>query len=752
AKFRAISQSATDAIISADSRGKIMIWNHGAEQIFGYSEEEILNKPLALLMPERFQEAHEKGFRRAAAGGETHIIGKTVEVSGIRKNGQEILLELSLARWEIDADIFFSAVIRDITERKQAEEELTKLSTAVKQSPSVIAITDTEGKLEYVNPIFTEITGYSREEVIGQNPRILKSGEHPAEMYKALWETISSGKTWRGEMYNKKKNGELFWEMASISPIFDAEGNIIRYIKVAEDITGQKRNEQIQSIIHNISNAVITSHSPENFLALVNDELGKLIDTTNFFVALYDEETDRISLPLHHDEKDKFETFPAGKTLTNYVIKTGKPLLARKAMIEKLIKSGEVEQVAHLSEVWLGVPLKSNNYVTGIFAVQNYDNENAYGEADVKMLEIISDQISLSLERLKAEEDLKIALEKAQESETKYRTLIESSNDAIYLLFERKFEVINKKFEQLFGYTLKEVNESNFDFINLVAPKSVPLIEDRAKRASNGEKLDSNYEFTAITKNGKELEVEASVTYIDYKDGIATQGIIRDITQRKQAEQQIQNDLKEKTLLLSEVHHRVKNSLQVVASLLQLQLRNITDQHILDLFQQSRNRIQMMAKVYEKLYQSKNFASIDYKDYLQDFLNNILRSSGLAHRISLKLQIKNIVLGLDDATPVALIINELFTNSLKHAFPGDRKGKIEINFQLSEDKTYQIIYRDNGVGLSEDADFDNAETLGLHLIKNLAKQVCGEATFEQNEWTTFKIIFKGYGKSKYSDR
>ena len=244
AKFRAIAQTASDAIISVDSSGKIMLWNHSAEQIFGYSEQEISGKPLTLLMPERFQEAHKKGFSRVNSGGDLKIIGKTIEAVGISKDGQEFPMELSLAKWEIGDELYFSAIIRDITERKQAEKELTKLYTAVAQSPSVIAITDSDGKLEFVNPKFTEITGYNREEAIGQNPRILKSGEHPAEKYKALWETISSGKTWRGEMHNKKKSGELFWEMVSISPIFDEQGELVNYIKVAEDITERKQAEE----------------------------------------------------------------------------------------------------------------------------------------------------------------------------------------------------------------------------------------------------------------------------------------------------------------------------------------------------------------------------------------------------------------------------------------------------------------------------------------------------------------------------
>jgi PAS domain S-box-containing protein len=342
----------------------------------------------------------------------------------------------------------------------------------------------------------------------------------------------------------------------------------------------------------------------------------------------------------------------------------------------------------------------------------------------------------------------KLAEQAQYETETKYRSLIENSNDAIYLLYNRKFEIINKTFEQMLGYNLIEVNKPEFDFINLVAPKSRSLIEDRVKQAAKGKKLLPKYEFTALTKGGRELEVEASINYISYNDGIASQGIIRDITDRKRAEQQMERDLQEKTILLSEIHHRVKNSLQVVGSLLHLQSRNITDEHILDLFKQSRNRINMMASVYEQLYQSENFARIDFKQYLEDVLNRMYQLFSANHRVSLKVDVTDVVLGLDDAIPLALILNELFTNSIKYAFPGERKGVIEICFSILDDEAYQLIYKDNGIGLPDHVDFYTTETLGLHLVKMLAKQLHGEATFEQTEWTTFKIVFKGYDHAK----
>ena len=134
---------------------------------------------------------------------------------------------------------------QDITERMRHEEIIRKISAAVEQSPVAIVITDTAGAIEYVNPKFTEVTGYTSAEAIGQNPRILKSGEFPSEGYKSLWDTILAGEVWQGEFHNRKKNGELFWEQASISPIRNARGNITSFVAVKEDITERKHNEEM---------------------------------------------------------------------------------------------------------------------------------------------------------------------------------------------------------------------------------------------------------------------------------------------------------------------------------------------------------------------------------------------------------------------------------------------------------------------------------------------------------------------------
>jgi len=312
---------------------------------------------------------------------------------------------------------FVSDQISLTIHRKKADENIRKLSTAVEQSPSVIAITNLAGNFEYVNPKFTELTGFNSDEVIGENARILKSGEQSNEFYEKFWQTINAGNEWHGEFHNKKKDGRYFWEAASVSPILNEDGEIINYIKVAEDISERKRSEQIQQVVYNISEAAISSQNFGELINAIQKQLGSIINTNNFYIAFYDKETDVFSSPFVSDEKDDLTSWPAGKSLSSYVVKNIESLLITKEEILKMNEEGKVDLVGVLSEVWLGVPLIYDGIAEGVFAVQSYTDKNAFAESDMKMLEFVSDQISTSIHRKKAEEDLKTALVKATESD-----------------------------------------------------------------------------------------------------------------------------------------------------------------------------------------------------------------------------------------------------------------------------------------------------------------------------------------------
>ncbi len=218
---------------------------------------------------------------------------------------------------------------------------------------------------------------------------------------------------------------------------------------------------------------------------------------------------------------------------------------------------------------------------------------------------------------------------------------------------------------------------------------------------------------------------------------------IRYAIERKQSEYRTRIALKEKEVLLKEVHHRVKNNLQVITSLLKLQSDRIVDKQALEMFKESQNRVRSMALIHEKLYQSKDLANIDFKGYIIDLVGGLLQSYAQdAHKIVLNRNIKDISLDVETAIPCGLIINELVSNSLKHAFPDGREGEINIKFHSSDDNKLELIVSDDGVGIPENMDIRNTESLGLHLVNILAEdQLKGELKLDRSKGTIFRISF-----------
>jgi two-component sensor histidine kinase len=214
--------------------------------------------------------------------------------------------------------------------------------------------------------------------------------------------------------------------------------------------------------------------------------------------------------------------------------------------------------------------------------------------------------------------------------------------------------------------------------------------------------------------------------------------IVRDITERKKAEEARKNEL-----LLKEIHHRVKNNLQVISSLLYLQSKKVEDKEIVEMFKESQDRVKSMAMAHEKLYMSDEMGKIDIKDYIRDITASLFQSYELySNSAKLSLDIDKVLLDIDTAIPCGLIINELVTNSLKHAFPDGNNGRIFIEFHMENNK-YKLVVGDNGKGLPENLDIRNTETLGLKLITTLVNQIDGIIDLNRIGGTIFSITFEG---------
>ena len=412
-KYRNLVERANDGICIVQNQ-IVKYTNSCLLNIWGGKREDIVGSPFTKFMhPDKIEELVSY-YEKRIAGENVPSIYETILLNNI---GEKVYAELSAGIINYLGKPADLIIVRDISERKKSENEIVRLSTAVEQGPSTIVITDLTGTIEYVNPKFNELTGYSNSESIGAKSNILNSGDQPNIYFEELWKTIMSGNVWHGEFQNKKKNGELYWESASISPIHDNSGAITNFVKIAIDITEKKRADQIQLILYNISNAVIRTDTLEELFSIIKRELGTIIDTRNFYVALHNKEDDTLTFPYYTDEKDQFTKVPASKTLTKYIIETKKPLLADLELQKRFVEEGKLVPIGSKSKVWLGVPLKINDVVTGAFAVQSYEDENAFKERDMQMLEYISEQISIAIHRKEAVDNLLIALDKATESD-----------------------------------------------------------------------------------------------------------------------------------------------------------------------------------------------------------------------------------------------------------------------------------------------------------------------------------------------
>ncbi|MBD2044660.1 CBS domain-containing protein [Coleofasciculus sp. FACHB-64] len=225
------------------------------------------------------------------------------------------------------------------------------------------------------------------------------------------------------------------------------------------------------------------------------------------------------------------------------------------------------------------------------------------------------------------------------------------------------------------------------------------------------------------------------------------QQVQAELAERKRAEEQLKASLKEKEVLLKEIHHRVKNNLQIISSLLKLQSAYTKEEQVLGMFKDSQNRIRSMALIHEKLYQSKDLSRIDFAEYIRDLAGNLLRSyKASSQAITLKTNVNDINLNIDTAIPCGLIINELMSNSLKHAFPTPSIDK-EICINIYSNGNYQFILNvsDNGIGFPKDLDFRNTESLGLELVCTLTEQLDGTIELDSRRGTSFFITFSEIG-------
>ncbi len=684
----AVVENMRDSVIILDTENRVVDVNSSAHHLIGTSK--VIGTPISVWPVWSHIEslAHKDN-------GDTEIV--------VRQKESIYDVEISSLGDRHGRAIGRVVVLRDITERKRVE-KAEKYRLLAENVKDVIWTMDMNLQFTYMSPSVIHLRGYTAEEVMNQSLDEILTPSSLAVALKTFEEELQKDREQPNlsrsvtlELEHMCKDGSTAWAEVRITGLRDAKDNIVGILGVSRDITERKKAEE--EIIK-----FKTLFDRAAYGSTISDFDGNFIYANEAFAQMHGytpkELTGKNAALLHTKEQMK--------------------------KIKELQEQLKTEGMYTAEEVWH--KRKDNTVFPTLMSGTLIKDE----KGTPLFMGITAVDIT---ERKKTEEML-------QQSEEKYRTLIENLNVGVYRTTpgaEGKFIDVNQAFAEMLGYTKEEILKLKVSHIYVDPQDRMRFSE---KIITQG--FSKNEELYLKKKDRTPIIISDTATPVYDRDGtlLYFDGISEDITQRKKAEEQIKASLREKEVLLREIHHRVKNNMQVISSLLSLQSRYIGDAHLAEAFKESQDRIKSMALVHEKLYQSGDLASIDFHEYIKSLMRNLFQSYETAGRVDLTVQVENVSLSVDAAIPCGLIINELVSNSLKHAFPEPRRGKISISLRQSGEDQIELVVADDGVGVPEDITLKNITSLGLHLVTILAEdQLEGTISLERSGGTEFCITF-----------
>lgn len=536
------------------------------------------------------------------------------------------------------------------------------------------------------------IKGYQASEVLGQHFSLFYTEEDVAgnkpqqELDIAVKRGHAEVRGWR-----LRKNGSQFLAHVVITPIVDNAGTLLGFAKVTRDISGHQAAEQrFQQVVESAPSAMV----------MIN---------TQGTIEMVNTQTERI---FGYDRDD---------------------LLGKR--VEILLPDRFRQHHPHLREAFFANP-KSRPMGAG---------RDLYGRRQ----DGSEFPIEIGLNPIETDEGTKVLsviidLSARKRQEERLLQVVESAPSAMVMInAQGTIEMVNAQAERVFGY---ERNELINQPVEMLVPQRFVSMHPTARSAFFNSPLarpmGKGRDLYARRKDGSEFPVEIGLNPIETDEGTKVLSAIVDISDRKVKEQKIEAALEEKNILLGEVHHRVKNNLQIVHSLLDLQSARISDPVALEMLRDSQNRIRSMALIHQSLYLSNDFARVNIGHVLEALVPTLMESYSVDHsRIASDLVLGDILLSINQAIPCGLIINELISNALKHAFPDQRSGTIRIELTGLDDDSVLLAVSDDGAGIAPEYDLGNTDTLGLQLIHLLADQLGATLSINRAHPTRFELRF-----------
>ncbi|MEK6751022.1 MAG: PAS domain S-box protein [Chloroflexota bacterium] len=685
-EWEVIFDSFSDLIFVVDPENIILRCNHAVADRLNTRFSNLIGRPLVSVLGGEFLETQKTGTTET-------------EFSWLKRSYDTSSHVVQVEGGELQNLV----ILHDITERKLADEQLRKLSRAVEQSASTIVISDLAGRIEYANPKFVETTGYTLEEVIGQNPRILKSGHTSPEEYKRLWETILAGREWRGELQNKKKNGDLYWESASISPITNEIGEITHFLAVKENITERKRALEALSASEAEMRALFAAMSD---VVIVYDRNGK-------YVRVAPTRSDLLIRPPEE---------LIGKTLADvFPREEAEKLLGN---IQTVLETHEILQVEYSlaighETIWFSGTISPMQEDTVVWVARN-----------------ITERKRIEMETLRQKQF--------------FESLVSNSPVAIVILDNSEEIVsINPAFENLYGYKNVEIVGKKLDDL-------ITTAETRAEAAQYTQQVMS----TSIhgiakrrRKDGSLVDVELfGVPVIVAGERLGALAIYHDITEIVRAQQEAEQANRSKSEFLANMSHEIRTPMNGVIGMLELALDTPLNNEQQDYLQTSLKSAEALLTLLNDIL---DFSKIEAGKLELEAINFNLRNlvEDVGYALARRAQDKGLELVCLVHPDIAHVLHgdagrlrQILTNLVGNAIKFTHQGEIVIRAEAVEDNTshakIHFSVQDTGIGIPHErqaAIFDRftqadgsttrkygGTGLGLTISKQLVEAMNGE--------------------------
>jgi len=742
--YKGIFEHAVMGIAKRTPDGKFVSVNPALAHIYGYASPDELLTQMAgnggepYLNPgRRYAFAEELQNNDAVSGFESQVTRKDGTVVWVSENVQSVR----------DADGHISyciSTIEDVTARKQAEKELRLLANTITCAKDCFLLSDLQGRILFANEALLSTYGYSDQELLGKNVAVLLSPDSDVSLLHEMYSTSDTG--WNGELIHRRKDGTDFPVELWISVVRSDSGEPVAHVGVARDITGRKRIEQA------------IRRSEERLRRITDNMLDMICQVDVQGVCQYASPSVRKVLGFELGDV-------LGKSLVRLVDRRDLPRVVR--LFRDLTvnpRSAKTEyrcRNAAGSFIWLESilnPLYENGTSVTGFVIGSVDVTDRMKAEETLRLDESRLETLLNLNQMTGasmQQITEFALEEGvrlTKSKTGYLAFLNDDETVLSMHAWSKSAVAECQVEDrtrvypvastgLWGEPVRQRKPIIVNDYNQANPfkRGIPPGHVAIKRHMGIPIFDGNRIVALAGVANKEEEYSNS----DVRQLTLLMEGMWLLLQRQRSEDRIRKSLEEKEVLLKEIHHRVKNNLQIISSLLNLQTGQVKDQHLLEILRESQNRIRSMALIHERLYRSEDFSRVDFGQYVNGLTTYLVRSyAGDSRSFNLQVDVGEVSLGVDLAIPCGLIINELVSNCLKHAFTPGARGEVGVALREERD-SYVLRVADNGIGLPGNVDLKKTESLGLQLVETLSTQIGASihVTTAPGEGTAFEISF-----------